>query len=50
MDITLIHATQGAVAACALLFLLDGAWLLLQDKQQAWKIRKYYKSQNIKGK
>lgn len=49
MSEQLIHATQGAAVAAILLYLLDGAYLILRDKQREWELRTH-KSNKIKDK
>jgi len=48
MDLTFWHMTLGSITGVLLVFMLDGAWLIIQDRQEAWKMRKKYKPQREK--
>ena len=48
MDLTFWHMTLGSITGVLLVFMLDGAWLIIQDRQEAWEMRKKYKSQRKK--
>jgi len=48
MDLTFWHMTLGSITGVLLVFMLDGAWLIIQDRQEAWKMRKKYKPQRKK--